>query len=434
MNAPRRLVQALIGALLLGWLLFPPVFLSPPQASEGRYGPASLTVEADWITLQLEGDPYEMGLQQGVLLRPYLRELMATALYPSLQAAQIELGVARRYVRLLWPRLPNSLQAELAGIAMGSALPLEDLLLWNLREELLALGPDLPTTLRDLALLPVPQRALQRGSWPLRPQAEARGPWPLSLPPAWEGAPPAASGGSVAFAFWGATTLEGERWLGGVLAAPPGGERYLLVRRHPEEGQPSVGIALPGEVGLRVGHNAAGLTLWSVPFQTVDRAVEGWSAPFLLRLALEQSQNQDEAAAFLLHVPHAGGSHFLLADRQTVAVSHLAFGARQFQRYPAEQAEAIALGEPLEGPLALTARPLRQGEGAQRGRLARWRQANQGVISEQALLALLEEPALVGERGALTLLIGPDGALWFAQATEGHSAPASGWVRYPKWP
>ncbi|MBA3532362.1 MAG: hypothetical protein H0T73_10615 [Ardenticatenales bacterium] len=425
-------LKVLVVVLLAGVALLPPVSVAPPVAEGQRFGPASLDVQDGWVRLTVEGNPYEMGLQQGVLLRPELRDLIAGSLYPSLLASNISVQDARRYARLVWPRLPLPLREEMQGIAEGAALSLEDVLLWNLRADLLALGPDLPDVLRDFALLREPQQPLtvERQSALVRALPEERQPWPSPLSPLWSGSSPSLTQtGTLALALWGEATHEGQPWLGAVLAAPPGGERFMLVLRRPTEGSAIMGLALPGQVGLQAGQNAAGLTLLLTPFQSIDRAFDGLPAALLVRQTLGQAQGREEAVTFLLNAPRSGGSSLLVADAAGDEVTRLDLSARQFHPVPAEGDTLLALGAPLEGPLSASTQPLRLPEGPQRGRLATWLRANQGVASRAGLQALLSEPLVVGERGAVTLLLSPtDTTFWLAQAAEGHPAPASGWI------
>lgn len=417
--------KTLLALLLVGWLLVPTRATPLPQPHDPSIQRASVTVEQGWVRLTLVGSPYEMGLQQGTLLRPALRDLLATALYPSLHAAGLSVRDAQGYGRLVASTLPAPLREEMEGIAAGAGVALEDVLLWNLRPDLLALGPDLPLLVRDRMPLAWSRPVLAPAP-PGRGSATERQPWPAPLPPV-APVPPAES---AALAVWGDATFDGQTWLAGTLAAPPEGAQFLLVLRHPKGGQPVVGVALPGEVGLRAGLNAAGVGLVAIPFATADRRAAGLPSFLLLRKALEGARSGEETAQTLMDTPRTGGTLFLLAEGNALP-QRLALSARQTQRTGDPQPWLVAAGAPVEGPLAASAALMQGEEGAARGRIAGWLHANDGFITPDTLRNLLAEPDIHGRRGGATLLWQPGTSdLWLAQAAEGKPAPASGWVAF----
>jgi len=107
-------------------------------------------VGPDLPVLYLHGTPYEMGLQQGAVLREPLRELVTEYLHNHIfsQGPAVHWGLLN-YARLVSQSLPSDLQSEMLGVADGAALLYYDIVLLNVLPDLLALTSQLPSWVLD---------------------------------------------------------------------------------------------------------------------------------------------------------------------------------------------------------------------------------------------------------------------------------------------
>ena len=158
--------------------------------------------------LRLSGTAYEMGLQQGRLLRDPIRGLVSDYLYGHIVG---DLGAQHFWMlvqsRLTEPVLPVSIRSELHGIADGAGLAYRDVLLLNTVPDQIALAHTLP----DASLLP----RLFSPSLPVTGS--------LSL--------------CTSFVSWGSATNEGTLLLGHSLESAEGDvlrDRLVLVVRQPK--------------------------------------------------------------------------------------------------------------------------------------------------------------------------------------------------------
>jgi len=107
----------------------------------GVEGNGWLEQRAGNLVLHISGTPYEMGYQQGVLLRPQIQTLVlrlyaagaAQALLDPKQPALARLKEA--YQRCL-PHIPKDVLEELRGLAAGTSMPLEQITTVNMIPEL----------------------------------------------------------------------------------------------------------------------------------------------------------------------------------------------------------------------------------------------------------------------------------------------------------
>ena len=241
--------------------------------------------------LHLCGEPYEMGLGQGSLLRQRLQQFVQDYLYSHVileRNAAYAWLVA--YARLLESQLPLDVLQELQGIADGANLPYQDVLLLNLIPELVALTGRLPSWNPSPSLFSLAQ--------------EGSAPWP---------------GSSLcsSFAAWGEATEDGQLLIGYNLeedvanAAHP----YLVVMvRHPSHGNAFVSLGLAGTVGVWAGMNEQGIAVALSSAPSADVAQTGLPLPLLLRRVLESSGDLPTAINILLAGKRLCGGNVVLAD------------------------------------------------------------------------------------------------------------------------
>jgi len=268
------------------------IMLSPPalRPVHAPNPPGRVETTSGIRTVYLQGKPYEMGLQQGVLLRKELRQLVQNYLYDYLI---LEQGVAHfwllAYARIADQDIPNDLRAEMQGIADGAGLPYQDILLLNTIPDLLALADQLPVWESSLLRLAAMQQS----------NAE------------WN----AASG--MFWGAWGKATIDGELLLGYNLDHSESDlfSPYLLtVVRQPAFGNAFFSVGVMGMVGVWAGMNEEKIAVALSSSPAVGTAMRGQPLPFLLRQVLQHAGNLDEAVNTLLAAPRSTGGNVLLGD------------------------------------------------------------------------------------------------------------------------
>jgi hypothetical protein len=313
------------------------VLLLALSISGSREGPLALQApnptghyeETSGINLVcLEGDPYEMGLQQGTLVREPLRELVAGYLH---QRIVLERGASYpgllSYARLVESELPTGLRREIQGIADGAGLSYQDVLLLNLVPDLLALTH-------------------QRPSWDSYPPPFSTLGQSAAIPHFTMPRPK--DGGSLAcaaFAVWGHAAVDGGLLIGHNVDSEEAdllGRYQLVVTRHPSHGNTFVSVGLMGTVGVWTGMNEEKVIVTLSSSPSVDVAAKGQPLPFLLRRVLESAGDLGEAVHVLLGAHRLYGGNVLLGDGKAPAAIAVELSAHRHAVF-----EAAAEGEPL---------------------------------------------------------------------------------------
>ena len=261
-----------------------------PRASpiEGPIAGGHLWQESGMRVLYLQGTPYQMGLQQGVMLRDALRQLLSDYLH---QRIIVHHGLShsglRAWARLLDPDVPPALRRELQGIADGAGLSYQDVLLLNVVPDLLALTRR-PYSWESSSLL----------------HATAR----HSLP------------SCVEFAAWGRSTEDKDLIVGHNLHSPDSdllSPHVLVTVRQPDRGNALASVGLAGTVGVWAGISEEKITVALSSSPSVDSAWQGQPLPFLLRQALGRARDLGEAMDVILSAPRLSGGNVILADAKT---------------------------------------------------------------------------------------------------------------------
>jgi len=248
--------------------------------------------------LYLQGAPYEMGLQQGTLLRQPLRKLVSEYLNGQIfTSPAIHWGLLN-YARFLDRQLSSDLRSEMVGIADGAGLSYQYILLLNVLPDLLALTSQIPSWDLSPALVVASARGAALGE-ALRTRSSGRR---------------MAPGGS--FAIWGAATQSGELFVGHSLGlvVPDLAGHWLLVVRQPTQGNASVSLSQVGSVGAWAGMNEEKVVVALSASTSADIAPLGQPLPFLLREVLQVAGSLDQAREALLGAPRLCGGNVLLAD------------------------------------------------------------------------------------------------------------------------
>ncbi|MCL6580607.1 MAG: hypothetical protein K6U08_03190 [Firmicutes bacterium] len=235
----------------------------------------------DGLTIvRVRGDSYEMGFQHGALLKEEIAAMSAYCKELFLDGGPAE--AARQLATALESNLPERYRQELKGLAAGSGLPYEDVVILNLFYELL--GSRQPPGCSQFVVIP--------GS---------KGP---SL----------VHGRNVDLGL-GPEALELLQSHSVVLAVEPAGRR------------PFVSVALAGFVGVFTGMNDEGLTvaLNAVPGVAVDPT--GVPAGFLCRDALETCRTVEEVSASFTGSHWAAGGIVVVSDPAGAVALELDGGA-----------------------------------------------------------------------------------------------------------
>jgi hypothetical protein len=267
-----------------------------------------LEIEAGLRVLHLEGSPYEIGYQHGVLLRQEIRDRIADRLLGTLvQEDHRSYLLLLRYARRVDARLSSEYRAELAGIADGAGVAYSQVLLLNTYGDLtVQQWPSL--ALQDLALSLSPRFAPHLG---LTAAGPAKG---LGAPSASPGAAQDASVGG-AFAVFGAGTRDGNLLQFAEFRSPVLRlEDLVVIVYKPEEGNSFVAVGRPGGVGVTVGLNEEQISMTALSCPSRDSSLEGLPLPFVLRDALQYARDIPGALAILARAHRTTGYNVLVGD------------------------------------------------------------------------------------------------------------------------
>ena len=355
----------------------------------------------------LDGDAYEMGLQQGTLLRTELRDLVEDYLYGRLvleRGAWHFLLLAQ--ARLIEREVPGDLRREIQGIADGAGLSYHDVLLLN--------------TIPDLQAL-----THRLSSW---------GPFPALFAGAKQGTTTPRSTLCTTFAGWGGAILDGELIVGHSLDCAESDllSRYLLLAvRRPSPGNAFVSLGLMGTVGSWAGMNEESIaaTLSSSPSVDVDSA--GQVLPFLLRQVLQSSGDLTEAANVILSAHRICGGNVLLGDGKAPAAVAIELSAHRHAMFEAN-AEGGLLARTnhfLDSELALAQQellpaPERAASEARLEHLQALLEVNRGWIGMDKALAFLSDAG-----GTMQSVLFDPGKLTMWMAQDDGTAPNASYVR-----
>ncbi len=374
--------RVVAGILALGLAVV--LSLPPPRVSAFEpQQPGRLERIGGIEVAYVQGDPYQMGLQQGALWRSELRSLIRDYLYGRLI---IDYHVSHFWsllqARLLEPEIPDSLRQEMQGIADAAGLSYWDVLLLNTLPDLQALTRKSP-------------------SWELIPGLFSGSD---------QGLPATRPSLCAAFAGWGRATTEGELLVGhnlehldSELLRP-----YVsLIVRQPVKGNSSVSLGLMGMVGIWTGMNEEKLVVALSSSPSADVAMSGQLPPFLLRQALEKSGSLGEAVSVLLSAERLCGGNLILGDGKAPQAAALELSAHRFALFEAGAASDLVLrtNHFENTDLLLTQQQVVSAEEltasrARRERLQGVLESNHGWIGTDKALALLRGADGVPESGA----------------------------------
>jgi hypothetical protein len=314
-----------------------------------RLGPATLRLHAGFHVLGVEGGPYDVGLQHGLLVGPGVASGPVPLLARQVQAssgAAAGLFTRSRFGRLVDAMLPTA-RAALAGLADGTAFPEETLLRAHLWPE--------------LASAPAPGIGIAPGA-----------------------------GMGVSLAVPAGRTVRGQALVGRTLDHPAVGRwssAAAVVFELPEVGYRWVALSAAGLLGAPLGAmNERGVCCLAHPFAPARRGVGGTPIAGVVERLMAEAGTVDEALASLDGFDPAWGWVFLLADGERAARYEVAPGVRRVER----DAHWCA-GRPRHPDLAAAPLP----SAAARAALARQRRLTAAEVAEgwteEGLVGLLTD-------------------------------------------
>ncbi len=227
-----------------------------------RHGEAYLENVSGLLILHLKGTPYEMGYQNGFLLKEHIQ---ASIQYHNQRMT--DMGYSYEYMincsKAMEPYVPQEYIEEMQGLADGASVNYTDVLLSQI-------DADLP----------------------------GRG---------WTGC----SG----FAIFGNATIDGHlyhgRNLDSPLLPPPSG---LITVYEPESGGAFFNIGHFGIIGADIGMNKKGISLGLEFSSSHDTTLDGMPILFILRRVLQYSNNLVEAISIINQTSRTTGWNIILGN------------------------------------------------------------------------------------------------------------------------
>ncbi|HAL61594.1 MAG TPA: hypothetical protein DCP08_04195 [Chloroflexi bacterium] len=288
--------------------------------------------------LHLRGSPYEMGYQQGVLLRREIRGRV-TSLYGELTLDPLPLLLQE--ARLLG--IPDEFREEMLGLAQGAGVSYTDILLLNSGPQLVA-RPRSDEALHELLTTFQP--------W-FPPHVELHFSTPDEPPSRWVSLSPRAT-----FALFGEASEGGSLFHGveGDMAL----EGVLLILYEPEAGNAFLSLSVPGMVGVRMGLNEEKISVAYLDVPSLDSSLRGVPLPFVLRQALQYSGDLPQALRIIASAPRIGGASVVIGDGKPASAAALELSAHRHALFEAQEDYVVRTDHFLELPIL-------QGEGDSRG-------------------------------------------------------------------
>ena len=305
------------------WRSYPSPDEPAVSDSSRAYGLGVLKLQ-EVPVLHLRGTPYEMGYQQGVLLRQEIQERVAS-LYEELISDPLPLLL--REVRLL--AIPDEFREEMVGLAQGAGVSYTDILLLNSWPQLVA-RPRSDEALNELLTTFEP--------W-FPPHLEVR---PcLSTPDEpiarWVALSPHAT-----FALIGEATRKGKLFHG--VEADMALERTLLIVYEPEGGNAFVSLSQPGTVGVNMGLNEERISVAQLDVSSLDSSLRGVPLPFVLRQALQYSGDLPQALRIIASAPRMQGANVVIGDGKPASAAALEVRVHRHALFEAQDDYVVRTG------------------------------------------------------------------------------------------
>ena len=244
--------------------------------------------------LHVAGTPYEMGVQQGRLLKDQVRDVAnAVWLGPIKQFLGDKMPVAREMVARIAARCPDYVIEEMRGIAKGADLPEEDVIFGTLIADQMEYF-----------------------------EATGRSGSQLSAAPGLRRAPIGCSN----FACFGRATKNGELLHGHNFdwAKDLGLQKhYLVIARDPANGAPFVTVGWAGTLYTVSTMNANKISTGMIGATTINSSNFGVPMGLVHRRIAQEARNLDDAIAIITSVPRTpyGINYVIGAGKAPTAIA-----------------------------------------------------------------------------------------------------------------
>ncbi len=334
-----------------------------------RCGAGWLDQVDGYRVLHVAGSPYEMGYQQGVLLRDevhalvrYLFDVKAIEFNEDLvfePIAGIKIrGDARKIIDLITriqkKHVPERFYDEMRGLADGAGLPLEEIVHANFIPELFHCS---------------------------------------------------------GFALTGKATSDGILYHGRVLDYGTDWrlqEHAVLVVARPDGGIPFVNVTYAGFVGSVTGMNARQVAIGEMGGDGAG-LWDGTPMAFLVRMVLEEADDLDEAIAVFRDRKRTCEYFFVISDGKSGTAVGMEASHRNFQVIPMGESEE-RLPRPLADTVLLSA-------GDRYNLLVDRVEAGYGTFTPLTAIRLMDRPVAMGSNLHNALFAPADGRIWVANAS-----------------
>jgi hypothetical protein len=321
--------------LVIALLLWVSSHAIPPAAlavrdDEGRWGKGSLEDETALRILHLSGTPYEMGYQQGVLLRDEIRDEIRSSVYErQIQDGRISHLLLLRLARETEGHLSSEHKEEMAGLADGAGVSYTQVLLLNTYEDVV----DFPwpgESTQDLILSLSP---------PFIPHFSLVDPADGGLDPVVEASSVRSAHAVVsgAFSIFGLATLDAGLEQAAEFASPlPSSSELVVAHYEPSTGNSFVAVRRPGMVGVTLGLNEERVAVTALPSSSQDATLKAVPWPLVLREVLQYAGGIPGALRIVASAERSTGQNVLIGDGKRPDGKVIECSAHQYAVFDAE--------------------------------------------------------------------------------------------------
>jgi len=267
----KKIVSGTVLTVLLVTIVTLPCNIHPVKADPGNviatYGEGYLEDVNGVLVLHVKGSPYEMGYQNGFLLKDSIRTLIQYIIQE-----RILNGYSYDYLvncaQAMEPHIPQEYIEEMEGLADGAGMNYTDVLLAQIIGDIKFYGTG------------------------------------------WNGT------GCSGFVVFGNATMDGHLYHGRSFdsSIPPDEPVGLITVYAPENGNAFVNAGYFGLIGVHTGMNKKGITLENNISSSNDKTLDGMPISFILRKVLQYSNNLTEAIDIICQTDRTTGHHILLGD------------------------------------------------------------------------------------------------------------------------
>ena len=382
----RKWLHIVVIALAAGWCV-------AGCAAPDRYHGGSVEQVNGITVLHVEGGAYDMGLQQGVLLREQIKGLWLDYVRGSIVGG-------RKYTpeyllacaRTMEKHIPAEYIEEMKGIAAGAGVAYEDILVMHTHADTVHYGH----------------------GW---------------------GKPDSKPGECSNFAVWGPATADGALLHGRNLdwSTSGGAQKYpCVIDYHPFKGNRLCLIAWAGAVGSVTGMNEKGITYGEMTSSSTDETLDGMPLFIQFRHILQYANTLEEAVEMQKSFDRTTGWNMMIGDGKTPDARALEVSDNHVSLFAADDPREVSppISEPMKSAIrrtnhyvdpelqklqaaragiditnlpreALAAALMQQDTWQRYDALGRWIKEDYGKITPEKAIEYLGRPPVGGDTGNL---------------------------------